>query len=215
MKTASKQSRIDIWLFNPFTYIAGWQSLLSGVAAILIAGYLGSLSNTHFYSVVKTTTLNPASLWIFMSEGFIDWLSLGIVLLVFGKIISNTQFRTLDLLGTQAMARWPTIITALVYLPNAIGRFNLYISIKLLNPTGETPINFADAAAYFSTILVIILATCWFVALAYRSYTISCNVKGRKAILTFLAGTVIAEILSRIAIYLIFPKVMFGVGIFV
>ena len=58
MNTAAKPRSLVTWFFNPFIYIAGWQSLLIGVAAILVAGYIGSLSNTHFDGVLDLSPKN-------------------------------------------------------------------------------------------------------------------------------------------------------------
>jgi len=46
-----------------------------------------------------------------------------------------------------------------------------------------------------------IVLLCWMVALMYKSYSVSCNVRGGKAIGTFIAGLLLAEILSKIAVY--------------
>lgn len=198
MNSSTKQKNLGSWFFNPFVYIAGWQSLLIGVAVILAAGYIGSFSNTHFDGVLDTHTGILAPQWVFMSEGLVDWLSLSLVLLVFGKIISKTPFRLVDLFGTQAMARWPTIIAACVFLPKAVERFALSITTGK-NPSGYT-LNYTDALIFALAVLIVILVVCWFVTLMYRSYSISCNVKGGKAIGTFVAGLLIAEILSKIVI---------------
>jgi hypothetical protein len=45
-----------------------------------------------------------------------------------------------------------------------------------------------------------LLLICWVVALMYKSYSVSCNVKGGLAIGTFIAGLILAETLSKIAI---------------
>ena len=52
-----------------------------------------------------------------------DWLCLGLVLWVGGKIISQSDFRAVDLLGTQALARWPTLFIGLIALPKAFQSF--------------------------------------------------------------------------------------------
>jgi hypothetical protein len=200
MNTTPKQRGIGAWLFNPFIYIAGWQSLMLGIAAILAAAYIGSLSHAHFDGVLDMHQGNPAPLWFFISEGLMDWLALGIILLVFGKFISRTKFRTLDLLGTQAMARWPMIITSLIVYPIAFRNASSRIVESLRNPSAT--ISFADEEMilFFISSFVILLIVCWFVVLAYRSFSVSCNVSGGKAIATFIAGILIAEIISKIAI---------------
>lgn len=204
MEAASRKTGLIPWLFHPFIFVAGWRSLLLGLAAILVAGFIGSLSRSHFDGILDVHSGRPAPLWIFLSEGFIDWLALGVVLLVFGKIISGTRFRSLDLLGTQAMARWPTIITALAAGPGAVREVGFYI-LNTIRGSGVTatpaPI---DAVVFIGFTLITIIVTCWFVALAYGSYSVSCNVKGGKAIGTFIAGILIAEILSKAAMVLIF-----------
>ena len=107
---AGIERKTTTWLFNPFVYIAGGQALGLGLAAILVAGFIGSVSNSHFDGVLDTHTGMSAPIWFFLAEGFIDWFCLALVLCVFGKIISKTAFRTIDLFGTQALARWPTIL---------------------------------------------------------------------------------------------------------
>ena len=49
-------------LFNPFVYIAGGKALVLGLLTILVAGFLGSLSTTHFDGVLDTHTGRPATL---------------------------------------------------------------------------------------------------------------------------------------------------------
>ena len=187
-------------LFNPFVYIAGGKALVLGLLAILVAGFLGSLSTTHFDGVLDTHTGRAASLWLFLAEGIIAWLCSGIVLLIFGRIISTTSFRSIDLLGTQALARWPTIFSALVCFPPGVRRFGNQL-IEQIKRGGEFQINVADAIVFAVVLIAILIFTCWMVALMYKSFSISCNVKGGKAIGSFIVGVLIAEILSVICIW--------------
>ena len=81
-----------VLLFNPFVYIAGAKALGLGLAAILLAGLIGSLSHTHFDGVLDTHSGTQAPLWAVLSEGIIDWLCLGLMLLLLGRLISRTSF---------------------------------------------------------------------------------------------------------------------------
>jgi hypothetical protein len=189
------------WLFNPFVYIAGAQALGLGLVAILVAGFIGSMSNTHFDGVLDTHTGMSAPIWFFLAAGFIDWFCLAIVLLVFGKIISKTAFRTIDLFGTQALARWPTILVSLVMLPPAIQRFSHELLAQVTNPGVPVAFNSADAVIFFASTALLLVLLCWEVYLMYKSYSVSCNVKGGLAIGTFIAAQFLAEVLSKIAIY--------------
>jgi hypothetical protein len=43
----------------------------------------------------------------------------------------------------------------------------------------------------------------WTVALMYRAYAVSCNIKGVKAVVTFIVSLIGAEALSKFAILLL------------
>lgn len=213
MNAPSEKTGLTQWLFSPFTYIAGWRSLMLGLAAILVAGFIGSFSQSHFDGVLDMHGGRPAPLWFFFSEGLIDWLSLAILLLLFGKTFSKTQFRFLDLLGTQAMARWPTIIAAIAAWPEAVRKVASYLVNTLRGGSlpAATP-TITDMGVFLACCLIQILVTCWFVLLSYRSFSICCNVRGGKAIALFIVGILIAEILSKIAIVLAFHNLAGAVG---
>lgn len=187
-------------LFDPFVYVAGVKALLLGLTAILLAGLVGSLAHTHFDGVLDTHTGAAAPLWFFLSEGIVDWLCLSLVLLILGRIVSKTSFRTIDVLGTQGMARWPTLLVALLTQPRAFERFGREL-VEQLMKQGKTEFNTADAVIFFAVVIAMIPLICWMVFLMYKSYSVSCNVKGGKAVGTFIAGLVLAEILSKMAIY--------------
>ena len=193
--------KLGTLIFNPFLYVAGARALFIGIAAILLAGWIGSWGNTHFDGVLDAHSGAPAPLWLFPSEGMIDWFCLGIVLLIAGRMISKTPFRTIDVLGTQAMARWPAVLLGLIALPPAVRRFGNYLLDQLLKPESKAELNVADAIIFSAVVAATIVVLCWMVALMYRAYSVSCNVKGGRAIGTFIAGILVAEILSKTALY--------------
>jgi hypothetical protein len=206
------ERKLTTLLFNPFIYIAGGKALGLGLAAVLLAGLVGSLSNTHFDGVLDTHGGFHVPLGIFLAEGLADWLCLALVLLIFGKIISNTAFRTIDLFGTQALARWPTLLTSLVSLPPSMGRFGRELVRQLTTP-GVTPaINTLDAVVFFTAVILMLLFLAWTVTLMYRSYSVSCNVKGARAVGTFIVGMLLAETLSKFAIYALLQLVVPAIG---
>ena len=194
-------------LFNPFVYIAGGKALGLGLAAILVASLLGSLSNTHFDGVLDTHMGAHAPLWFFLAEGLVDWLSLAVVLLAAGKLISRTAFRAVDVIGTQALARWPTLLVSLVTLPPGVQRFTNDLVQQFLKPGQGGHFNPADAVVFGIAVVVMIPALCWMIYLMYKAYSVSCNVKGAKGIGTFIAGLILAEAVSKFAIYGLFRLV--------
>lgn len=197
---AATSKRLSQWLFNPFKFIAGYQSLLMGLAAILLTSLIGSLSNTHFDGVLDVHTGLRAPLWFFVAEGLINWVSLTIPLFFFGLIISRSSFRAIDLLGTQALARFPYLISAIAFIPFAYASRGEDLTAKFM----ESGFSAIAAPALLLTlglaIIVTILTVIWMVALMYRAYCVSCNIKGPKAIITFIVSVVGAEVLSKFAI---------------
>jgi hypothetical protein len=194
------------WLFNPFRFIAGYQALLTGLAAIILTSLLGSLSNTHFDGVLDVRTGRQAPQWFFLCEGLIDWISMAIPLLLLGWIFSRLSFRTIDVIGTQALARWPYLVAALAMLPKANQRVPEYLMTKFTQNHTAILINGTDIAIFAVAMFLIILMLIWMVALMYRAYAVSCNIKGPKAIVTFIIGLIGAEILSKIFILLLYAK---------
>jgi hypothetical protein len=194
--------------------VAGGKALGIGLAAILLAGLIGALGNTHFDGVLDTHKGAHFPLWVFLAEGIIDWLCLAAVLLALGKAISKTSFRAFDVLGTQALARWPMVWVGLLMLPDAIRRFGAQLLDQVANPGAKPEINVADAVVCCLVVIASIPFFCWTVYLMYKAFSVSCNVKGVKAIGTFVGGLIVAEVLSKLCMALLLtPAVVFpGTG---
>lgn len=189
------------WLFNPFQFIAGGNALLLGLIIMLASAYLGSLSNTHFDGVLDVHIGKTTPLWFFFAEVLIDWLCLSIVLLIAAFFVSRSSFRIIDVFGTQALARAPYLISALALLPKGFGRFVNYLLAKAMQQPTTITIKSTDLLLFVVAAVVSLLMIIWMVVLMYRAYSVSCNTKGGKAIISFIAGLIIAEILSIVSIW--------------
>jgi len=188
------------WLFNPFTYIAGGRSLLLGLAVILLACLIGSFSRTHFDGVLDVHMGRPASVGVFLLEGIIDWLCLASVLFLVGRISSRSAFRAIDLFGTQALARWPTMIIAVAALAPPYQRFAAAVVQALTGPAGGFRPAITDGVVFAFVVLLILLVVVWMVALMYRSYSLCCNIRGGRAAVSFIIGLLVAEAVSKLAL---------------
>ncbi len=204
--TLAPEKSLKQWLFNPFRFVAGTEALFLGLVVILAAAIIGWLGKTHFDGVLDVHTGRPAPLWLFIAEGVIDWLSMVLFLFFSALLISRVSWRFIDILGTQALSRWPTLLTALVMLPEANCRFGNFLMWKV-SQTGTAPVlNPADAFVFFTAAIISLLMIIWMVALMYKSYSVSCNVKGPKAIITFIISLVLAEALSKVIILGLFKN---------
>jgi hypothetical protein len=200
------QRSISQWLFNPFSFVAGYQALLLGLGIMLIIAFVGFLGNTHFDGVLDVHTGLEAPLWVFLAEGIIDWMSLAIPLFFFGLIVSTSSLRIIDVFGTQVLARWPYLITAIVMLPEANRRAGAYLVAKLGFAAAPAAINYTDMFIFGFAIIAGVIMTVWTVALMYKAYVVSCNIKGARAIVTFIVSLIGAEVLSKLSILLLFER---------
>ncbi len=204
-KTDSRQKRtLGQWLFNPFQFIAGFKALFLGLVIILITAFIGSLSQAHFSGVLdmQVDLLNqqPVARWVYFAEVLVDWLCMSAILMIAGFFFSRSSFRIIDVFGTQALARAPYLLGALVVLPAGLKRFTEYLLWQQTRQGTEVTIQSTDILFVILAGIVIIPMIIWMVALMYKAYTVSCNIKGRKAIITFIAGIICAEVLSKIII---------------
>jgi hypothetical protein len=196
-------------LFNPFVRVAGLTSLNLGLALILLTGWLGSWNGVHFDGVLDTHVGGKVPLWMFMAEGVIDWLSLALVLLGAGRMISKTAFRAIDLIGTQALARWPMLLVTFATFAPGFHRYSVQLidSLKslLANPAKFAfPPGGADAVVYVFVTAATMVCAVWMVALMWKSFAHCCNVRGGRAVGAFVAGLLVAEVISKILIILMF-----------
>ena len=197
---------ISQWLFNPFSFVAGYQALLLGLGIMLISAFIGFLGNTHFDGVLDVHKGLEAPLWLFLAEGIIDWLTIAMPLFFFGLLVSSSSLRMIDVFGTQALARWPYIVTSVVMLPEANQRVGAYIIFRLTSTAASVTIDYMDMLIFIFAIIVGIFMSVWMVALMYRAYVVSCNIKGARAIVTFIVSLIGAEVLSKLSILLLFQR---------
>jgi len=194
------------WLFNPFYYIAGGKALLVGVGFILATGFIAYQANCRFDGVLDfhlgATAQVP--LGVSLSEGLISWLIMGVLLLAGGKIISSSRVRVLDVVGTQALARAPYLLTALFSLLPGVSRFAQQISSGQAALQAHLKAFPLDALSFGVNLLVAISMTIWMVALMYRAYAVSCNVSGGKAVGVFIAAVILGEVISKVLLLYIF-----------
>ena len=196
------------YLFNPFRILAGSKALFLGMVIMLLTSFFSSLSNTHFDGVLDVHTGQEAPIWLFFAENLINWLCMVLFLFLSALLVSRSQWRFIDIVGTQALSRWPTIFSALVMLPNANRRFEEYLMSKLGQGSTSVTINSTDAIIFVISSIIVLVMIIWMVILMYKAYAVSCNVKGAKAIGTFIASLILAEVVSKLLILTLFSRVM-------
>jgi hypothetical protein len=176
---------MEKWIYSPFTYIAGWKALYIGFAFIILTSFIGHFTRIHFDGPLNLHPGLDLTFQFYFFENLIAWFSTVIIFYIFGILLSKSTIRFIDIAGTIALARVPVALTSLGILP----------WFKLMNSAWMSymPFNF-----------LYMLPTIWVVILYYNAYGLSCNLKGLRLILSFIAGICIAEIISKVTVILLY-----------
>jgi hypothetical protein len=208
----AKRASLATWLFNPFQYVAGWGALGTGLAVLAIVSLLGPVANVHFDGVLDVHIGAQAPWWFFWAENYLDWLVMGLLALLSGKIFSKSRVRAVDALGTQALARFPTLLTALIMCLPGVTHVNMALigllqapevltdANALMSQLAASGVTALDGVQFAVAMLVTIVMTVWMVVLMYRAWATACNFSGGKAVAWFIGLLLLAEILSKIPI---------------
>ncbi len=185
------------WLFNPFKFIAGNKALLLGIGAMLISAILGYLGKVHQDGVIDVHKGRITAPYLYIIEPFTDWICTVIPLYIFGRLASVSTIRFIDIAGTAALARYPAIFAVIINI-----LFVPFINIKGLADIQN--ISSGTMAGLVISGIAGLFIIIWIIALLYNAYSISANLKGSKAIWTFIASMLIAEIFSKVILISLF-----------
>ncbi len=98
------------------------------------------------------------------------------------------------------LARFPNLVTALFALLPGYQRYTGHLASQYTGAISDVPLQSSDPIFFGVTVLMTVLMTIWMVALVYRSYSVTCNVAGGKAIGVFIAILILAELISKVVL---------------
>lgn len=188
------------WLFYPFELVAGWTALFAGLLAIVTTAVVATAGSIHLDGVIDLHVTNEVYLVTALLEGLINWLCMSLFAYLAGRIFSRSSIRLLDVVGTQALARAPFLISVLVSLLCFNDNILQYLNYVFMHEGEPAQIGISDVVLFACMVVAIILMTVWAIALMYKAYSVSCNVKGIRGILSFTVALIFAEILSKVMI---------------
>ena len=183
-----------LWFFNPFPFLTGGQALTWGLVCIALTAWLGGIFDYRSTGVISFQRTAPGPLWHAMVQGLMAWAILGILLYIGGRLISRSRVRLIDVFGTQALARAPGLLIALIVVSPPF--HNLTTS---LIAQGTSHLSIAQWALLSSLGIVLMLLLVWMVLLMYRAFAVSCNVAGGLAIAVFIAAIAVGEVATGAA----------------
>lgn len=178
------------FLLNPFERIAGWQALGWGLAAIVVAAALGSVSGLFFDGAIDAHFAYdpdrligvPVPLLRAVAMHLIDWAVIAIVMLLAATIFYRGKFRAIDIAGTMALARTPLVGLVLlmlvpIFMEHAAGTLLRRNLIFLM---------ISGVAFLFFTV--------WMIVWMWKGFKVSCNARGAKGGWIFAIALIVSEI---------------------
>jgi len=199
--------------YNPFTYIAGFKALWVGLLIILLTSVAGQFSGAVFPGVIDSKIGWEGDFWRHLSYSLIAWLCMVIVLYPMALLLSGSRVRLVDIAGTQALARLPMLVAALLgffkvvkkvtdtFLIQSLEHIRQYVDIEIKDIPDPGSIATWEYLAAGIIVLATLLATVWMVAMMYHAYRLSSNLKGARAGISFAIGIFIAQVISNVAIF--------------
>ena len=181
-----QEMTIGRWLFNPFIRIAGTRSLAIGLVGIVAAGLAAAGAGIRFDGLLDMHAGNEVALWVPVVDGLVNWVVFTLlVALLFGR----SNVRLVDVAATQAMARIPLLpVAAICALPWILDAFDgLAASLLSGQLAGLSWMGLAVGA------VVTLAGMVWMVALMWKAFSISCNMKGGRAIALFILAVLLGE----------------------
>jgi len=191
------------WLLNPFLRIAGAQALGIGLAAMALTATLAYLGAIHLDGILDLHYCGEAHWSIYFWEGLINWGIMVVLLYLSGAVFSDSKIRLIDVLGTHALARFPFLVMVGVALLTASStkQVTAYI-MSTLHGAGELmAVSAGHWAVFILSTAVSLLTLVWAIIWMYRAYSVSCNLQGKKGIISFIAVLLISEVIAKL-IYL-------------
>lgn len=177
------------WMFNPFIRIAGARSLAIGLAGIVVAGLAAAGAGIRFDGLLDVHAGYEVALWMPVVDGLVNWAVFTLLLVVVALIFSKSSVRLIDVAGTQAMARMPLLLAAAVCnLPLIQDAFDGMAAVLL---GGELDGN--TLTGLVAGILVTLVGVVWMVALMWKAFSVSCNMRGGRAIALFILAVLLGE----------------------
>ena len=187
--STQQEMTIGRWLFNPFVRIAGARSLVIGLSGIAGAGLVAAGAGIRFDGLLDVHAGYEVALWMPVVDGLVNWAVFTLLVVVAALLFSKRAVRLIDIAGTQAMARTPLLLVAAICnLPWIQDTFDGTAAVLLGGELDGTTLT-----GLVAVILVTLGGVVWMVALMWKAFSISCNMRGGRAIALFILAVLLGE----------------------
>ncbi len=193
-------------LFNPFEKYAGSLSVFIALLILFLSSLVANLGMIHFDGVIDMHLGAETTFMYSFLEGLIDWLCMVLFIYLSALIFSPSSIRLVDVLGTQGMARFPFFITGIFSWLISTEKMEKFIQYKVLHQGESVEITVLDGLAFGLVSLITLTCLIWMIYLMFKAYAVSCNMKGGKAVSSFIVSLLLAEILSKALLYFLYKS---------
>ena len=167
-------------LINPFERIAGWQALAFGVAVMALTAVIGQMNHVAFDGALDCKVGATFSLSASFVMQAVVYLVVFLMIWLAGLCFSKSKIRAIDVAGTIALSRAPMLLPAILcFLP-------------------VVPKSILDTSRLLIFGIICLPFIVWMITLMYNAYTVSCNLKGTRAIISFIGALIVAEVISKV-----------------
>ena len=179
-------------LINPFERIAGWQAFVAGVAVMMLTAVVGKINQVAFDGVLDVHPLALLDYLASFAMQAVVFLALFLTMWLAGVCFSKTGLRAIDVAGTIALSRAPMLLLAVIcFLP-------------------VTPAVLHDIPRMVIFSIICVPFIIWTIALMYSAYTVSCHLKGVRAVVSFIGALLVAEIISKVVFIFLLNGLLTG-----
>jgi len=187
------------FLFNPFRYVAGWESLLIGVIVLLATSVTGYYSHIHFPDLLSVKTHYGLPYPLILAENGLNWFVPSLLFYIAALLFSPSTVRAIDIFGTMALARWPYFLVSFTGFSDTLERLGKFMIWKSLNTGDPVTMSTGDTLLAITLLLFTMLSTIWMVALMVNAFKVSANLKGTKLTVLFIVILITSAILTAVA----------------
>ncbi len=180
-------------LINPFTRIAGWQALMSGITVFALTIYIGFNGNAYFDGIIDMHFVENAVLKYSALSGIISLITLAVVMSIACTLVTK-NFRFIDILGTMTLAKAPFLILAVV---------SLFVKMPALEQILQNPLILFTSVSFIVMLVTSIPVIIWTIILMYNGLKVSAGIKGIQLNVVFVTTLIVAEAISKTFIFIL------------
>ncbi len=202
--TQRSASGLEQILLRPFDRLSATQAAVVGLGGIVITAALASRAGLQMRGVLDLQFAPGGNFALLLIQGLVNWLSLGLALLILGRWLSPQGFSIARLLACQAAARWPLLLSAVYLSIPVLGGQIRELTQRLIQAMPSEPGQVMADALYMGDALILTLLgvpllvfLVWTVWLMFHGYQSATGIRGPRAAFSFAGALVVAYMVSK------------------